>query len=234
MKMKNIYNEDMLSFFLKKYGLNEIFDNNIIKDIKMFQYDKGEIICRSGERLEYMFFLVKGKLKIYTTLPNGKSILLRFNRPLGIIGDMEFLNGYEIKSNVESVNDSILLGISYKALFTYAYDEPKFLRFLVKYLSHKLYTISNAASLNLLYTVESRFASYLISTALDENNSLYIDEIKTSKLTEIAELLGTSYRHLNRVVSKFAMEGIVSRKKGSIIIKEVKRLKELSNGNLYE
>ena len=45
-----------------------------------------------------------------------------------------------------------------------------------------------------------------------KHNEHQIEEIKAAKLTEIAELLGTSYRHLNRVISQFASAGLVERR----------------------
>ncbi|WP_249599343.1 helix-turn-helix domain-containing protein, partial [Peribacillus frigoritolerans] len=53
-------------------------------------------------------------------------------------------------------------------------------------------------------------------------------------LMEIADLIGTSYRHLNRVIHKFCGEGIIQRKKGVINIKDLSRLRERAEGNIYE
>jgi CRP-like cAMP-binding protein len=58
--------------------------------------------------------------------------------------------------------------------------------------------------------------------------------MKTPKLTELADLLGTSYRHLNRVIKKLSLESIIERKKGVFYIKDIQKLKELAIGNIYE
>ncbi len=63
---------------------------------------------------------------------------------------------------------------------------------------------------------------------------MFYKEMRTSYLTEVAALLGTSYRHLNRVVHRLSSEGTIYRKNGSLYIKDLQRLRERANGNIYE
>ncbi|WP_245600218.1 Crp/Fnr family transcriptional regulator [Paenibacillus harenae] len=216
-----------------QYKLNEIFDPAAIASMRLLSYSKGEAVCSAGDHLDHLYLLVKGKTKVYTTLPNGKSVLLRFNEPLAVVGDMELMTGNPVQCMVESVGESLFLAISKEALRDTAFQSPRFLSFIIKQLSHKLYTASNASSLNLLYPVENRFASYLVSVTSDDPHSAALKEIKTDKLTEVAEKLGTSYRHLNRVIAQLARSGIVERERGAVYIRDLERLKELASGNLY-
>ncbi|MCD9020587.1 cyclic nucleotide-binding domain-containing protein [Cohnella silvisoli] len=231
--MRKIHDPKALRSLMDEHQLSGIFDEKTEAAMELFAFDKGEMVCSVGDRLEHLFMLVKGKIKIYKVLPNGKAILIRFYNPLSTIGDLEMLGELTVKSSVESVNDTLFIGIKQQALVDTAYNDPAFLRFIIKHLAHKLHTFSNASSLNLLYPVETRFASYLVSITMDENDQTQIEEIKTAKLTEIAEMLGTSYRHLNRVISQFAAAGLVERSRGSLFVKDINQLKKLANGNLY-
>lgn len=226
--------KELLNYYINKYNLKEIFKDNILNQLKLIKYNKGDLICKPEDKLTNLYLLVKGKLKIYTVLENGKSFLLRFNKPLGVIGDIEVFTEYEVKTYVEAIDKVILISVSYEDINKYVCNDPHFLHFIIKHLSHKLYTISNLTTLNILYPLENRFASYMLSTLIDENNSEYIEEIKTSKLTEIANLLGSSYRHLNRIINKFTEEGIIEKNKGYIRIININKLKVLAKGNLYE
>ncbi|EKS54249.1 transcriptional regulator, partial [Citrobacter freundii ATCC 8090 = MTCC 1658 = NBRC 12681] len=84
------------------------------------------------------------------------------------------------------------------------------------------------------YPVENRFASYLLSTLEGGTQPTASDELKTAKLTEVAELLGTSYRHLNRVIQSMSASGIIERKRGALHIRNRKKVVELASGNIYE
>jgi len=69
---------------------------------------------------------------------------------------------------------------------------------------------------------------------LTSTDDSFEEEIKTSNLVETAELLGTSYRHLNRVINGLVEKDIVERRKGIIQVKNMKKLEELADGIKYE
>lgn len=231
--MKKIFDHKLLTSYIETYSLNSIFKEKILGYMELFKFDKGELICTKDSEIEYMYFLVEGKIKVSTLHDNGKSILLRFNKPLSIFGDIEFLTDYKVQCNAEAQSQALLIGIKMDILRTYAYEDTKFLQFIIKNLSEKLYVISNSTSINLSYNLENRLASYIISIIDDENN-LTNKEVDFSKPTEIASLLGTSYRHLNRVIQELVSKGIIEKNKKIVTVKNLKKLKELSDGNIYE
>lgn len=231
--MKKIFDQDLLDSYIEIYSLNSIFKEKILGYMELFKFDKGELICTKDSEIDYMYFLVEGKIKVSTLHDNGKSILLRFNKPLSIFGDIEFLTDYKVQCNAEAQSQALLIGINMDTLRTYAYEDIKFLQFIIKNLSEKLYVISNSTSINLSYNLENRLASYIISVIDDENN-LTNREADFSKPTEIASLLGTSYRHLNRVIQELVSKGIIEKNKKIITVKNFEKLRELSDGNIYE
>ncbi|NUU64116.1 Crp/Fnr family transcriptional regulator [Paenibacillus agri] len=232
--MQMIYDREAVRHLAEKNGLDEIFGGPMIESMELRLYGDGEAVCSVGDKLEYLFILVQGNLKIHTLLPNGKSMLVRFARPMSIIGDVELLREYPVKNQVESVGDSLILLAGRRRLLKEMEHNAVLLRFLYGELSHKLYTLGQTSALNLLYPVENRFASYLLSLLTDSEGIRYVDEIRTSTLTETAELLGTSYRHLNRIVRKFIEQGIIERKHGRLSILDEGKLAELASGSLYE
>lgn len=232
--MQTLYDQDAVRALAERNGLDQIFSSEVIQEMELRCYGDGEAICSVGDVLEGLFILMEGKLKIHTLLPNGKSMLVRFAKPTSIIGDVELLRQYPVKNQVESVGDSLLLVAGKKLMFKELENNVTLLRFLVGELSHKLYTLGQTSALNLLYPVENRFASYLLSLFADQGEGQYVEEIRTSTLTETAELLGTSYRHLNRIVKRFIEEGIIERKRGRLIVLHEGKLAELASGNLYE
>lgn len=227
--MKRLNDREKLFSYIERYELNKVFQENILEQMELFHFNKGELICSKDSELKYMFFLVEGKVKTGTLHDNGKSILLRFNHPLSIFGDVEILTNYRVLCNVECITESLLIGIDMDILRASACDDTTFLKFIIKNLSSKLYGISNSTSINLLYPLESRLASYLLSMA--EEDSIVVS---IPKLTEIAPLLGASYRHLNRTINELVSSGIIDKDKSTVTIKDMERLRELAQGNIYE
>lgn len=232
--MERISDEKLFNYYLCKQKLDLFLDAEMVSRMELYQLMKGESLCNIGEELNYMYFLVKGKLRITTTQPNGKSLLLMFYNPLSIIGDIEFTTNFPVRVNVESVCMSHLIRIDFRYLEKSFEKYPEFLRYILKTISYKLYSLSNYTSINLLYPVENRFASYIISNVENGKKSMFIDGKGNLKLTDIAELLGTSYRHLNRVIQKLCNLSIISRSKESIVIINEDKLNHLTVENIYE
>ncbi len=196
-------------------------------------YEKGEDILVSGEPMDYFYFIVEGKAKIFLRLENGKSLLLRFARPLSELGSAEVLKEPRIvNSCVQSLYGTTVIKIPFTAIDKYAINDATFLKCIVRSLGRMLATASNTHSLNISYPFKNRFASYLISiTRVDYVER--IDEINIDQFCDLATYLGTSYRHLSRVVRELEQEGIIKKEKKKFIILDYDRLESLSGG-FYE
>lgn len=224
--------EKQLLDYIKQFKLDEFFSSALISELKVERLPKGALLCALGEPLENFYMLVEGKLKIYALQENGKKILIRFYRPFAAVGDLEFLSDYEPNALVETQEPSTVLSISMATIRKSAYDCPKFLRFVVRELSRKMFAYSRACQMNLVYPLENRIASYLwsICTITDGKQ---LEEIRVTSLNEMADLLCTSYRHLSRVLTQLEDRNIISRNRGKIKIIDHNQLNNLAVG-LFE
>lgn len=221
-----------LNDYITKHGLDAVFEDSLVGNMKLKEVVRGEQLVRLGEKLEWFYLLVAGKLKVYRLVENGKKILIRFFRPLSAIGDLEFLSDFPPNAVVEAIDPSLVIAVPMKEIRKKAYDCPRFLRFVILQLSQKAYAFSKISSMNLVYPLENRIASYLWSVSkIDDDKDL--EEIRVNSLTELADLLATSYRHLSRVLSSMESEGIISRIRGGIKIIDFQKLETLSVG-LFE
>ena len=219
---------------IEDYDLDKVFTKETIQRLTYYKINQGDIVCVKGDKLDHMYFLLSGKIKIHTISPEGKGLILRFKTPMAIIGDVEYIQGTEVFHTVEAVTEGYMVGVSFQKLRTYERQNTKFLEFLLEVISNKFYTESHASTLNMLYPADVRLASYLLSISDDGKGSTFHEEMRTSNLQEFADVMGTSYRHLNRILSSFHQKGIIERKRGSIKIKDLDLLREKANGNIYE
>lgn len=225
--MKFLNNQELLKKYILKYDINNIFQSNMQKHMQLIKYQKSEPIFLEGDKLEYFYFVVDGNIKIYSLLQNGRKILLRFIKPFGTLGEIELMGDYLSKNNAEVVNDpSLLIGIKISDIEKYALEDTQFLKFINKLLSYKLVTIDNTMALNLAYPLKARLASYLIT--LVSGKERRIKEIQTSDLSDMADLLGSSKRHLTRVIKDLSKSKIIEKNDKIITIKNYNKLKELS------
>lgn len=229
--MKKINNLKEMDKYILKYEISNIFTDDMKPYMELFFFRKSEHIFRESEEIKYLFFFVKGKAKVYITLSNGKSLLLCFYQGFKVLGDLEIINLQNASTNVQVIEDTICIGISLENVRTYLLNDAKFLRFICNSLGEKLNRCSRNSSINLLYSLENRLASYIIATSEKINNTGQLEF--NGNLTEIAELLGTSYRHLLRTLNTFCLKGAIRKKNRSFEVIDERILKKLA-ADLYK
>ncbi|WP_019242959.1 MULTISPECIES: Crp/Fnr family transcriptional regulator [Bacillus] len=232
--MRIIDNKPLIYSYLEKNNLNVFFSSLDINKIQLCSFTKGENIITAGEPLQKILFLVEGKVKIFTMTPEDKRLIIRFLKAPVTLGDIEFANEEVAMNSVEASTDCMALCISYKNVKETIGNNPSFLQFLLKSIAQKFRTKTSFTTFIVLYPVEVRFASYLLSISTDSKGTLFREEMKNSSLVDIADIIGTSYRHLNRVIQKLCNEQVIERVNGAIHIKNLKKLRKLAKDNIYE
>ena len=232
--MKEIKDRELLQNYLHAHTIESAFSEQLLPHLSLYSFDQGELICSQGDASQFLYVLVKGKIKIYTTSAEGKALILSFKKPLEVIGDIEYVQGIDIINTVEAVSSVIMIGVHYRPLKEYGSDYAPLLQFLLDIITRKFYIKSNSMRFNLMYPVEVRLASYLLSISYDESGAPLQEQSNTIKLIDAANLIGTSYRHLNRVIHQFCTEGLIERNKGLILVKNREGLSALASHNIYE
>lgn len=187
---------------LKQYGL---------PDVEKIQathvsYEKKEKIFCEGEPLERLIIMISGRARVSRSIQNGESILTGFYEGNGMIGELEFFTEGLIQHNIQAVSNVEGIGISLSTNIDYLRENLFFVNQLAKKLASKMERSSLNSAINQLVPVESRLCAY-ISLMSDEG---YFRE----NMTELAELLGTSYRHLMRILSNLCKKGVLEHGKG--------------------
>ena len=225
--MKKISNNDLLKHYFVKHDIEKILGKDIINYAKLHFYKKNEFILEAESELDYYFLLVDGKIKISYLFENGKSMLLKFYSDFMSIGDLELLRNKPIRCNVEAIENSYLIAIPSEILRKKYVNNVEFLHYLVNSLSEKLEATINNSSYNYVYPLINRLASYLVEHIRD-NKYIMIN----SSFKEIAQFLGTTYRHLGRTLKELELMSIIKCDNKIIYILDENKLRELSK-NMY-
>jgi CRP-like cAMP-binding protein len=230
--MKEIIDIEKINQYLNQYGLEDVFPEPLRQRLALYRFEPEEALCLQGEEPQFLFLLVQGKVKVYTTSTEGKTLLISFTNPLGIIGEIECLRDRENLNTVTAVSQVETIGVHKRWLTQYGL-EASFLRFLLDMVTEKFYTKSISLSSSLLYPVEVRLASYLLSVSYGDEGESF-SRVSMSNMKDTANLIGTSYRHLNRVLQSFCSAGLVERRKGKLAVIDRKGLTAVAGRNIYE
>lgn len=203
--MEVLKNDKLLKRYLDKHDMKSHFTDMPIECMVMHKYEKGEHICIEGQELEFFYLFVEGRAKVYMTPSNGRALLLSFYEGFRLLGDVELVTKKPASSNVQVIETAICIGIPFNYARKELIKDIKFLQYVCDVLGEKLYRSSINSSINLLYPLENRLASCIVGMIQVKGEVLIFQE----KLTEIADLLGTSYRHLLRTLNQLTEKGVL-------------------------
>ncbi len=231
--MELINDPNKLDCYIKKYHISDFFTKDISEHMNLYHFKRNEYIFKSGESYSHFYFFVEGKAKIYKSLSNGKALLLCFYDGLNILGEVELFSSDDFTTNAQAIDDVYCIGIPIKIVREILLDDSIFLRNISRLLSEKLNRITINSSINQLYPLENKLASYIASTGHTVTSYGKTRFIFNENLSEIAELLGTSYRHLLRTLYTLSSKGVLNKKKNCYEVIDAHRLKQLA-ADLYK
>lgn len=235
--MKVYLNKAQLDQYIRKYHIENYFSDFsfFYQYMRLVRFSRNDMIYSDKQTLDYIYFFISGKLKVCSNLSNGKSLLLCFFEDFEILGDLELFKLTPVNNTIKVVKESycIAIPINNETIKKALLSDVQFLNFLSLSLANKLYKISEISSLNILCALEIRLATYILSLSekhIDKNATYNL--VFSENLTETAELLGTSYRHLLRTMQHFVKIGLLEKQEDHYLIKDIDQLKALSSDSL--
>ncbi|PGZ17292.1 hypothetical protein COE43_13055, partial [Bacillus cereus] len=60
---------DLIIQYLKAYNMLEIFSGISTDNFQVNHFEKGKLICDKDDEINRLYFVVKGKVKVYTITP---------------------------------------------------------------------------------------------------------------------------------------------------------------------
>lgn len=162
-----------------------------------------ECITYQGYPVDTMYYLLSGIVKSYSTSEDGKTMIYAFLKSGETLGDIEFFTNCETLGTtlaVTTVECIVLDVVKYRDRLM---NDVDFLQNSIANLGLKLVKSARNHTINLLQPVHVRVASYVIAVAQDG--------IFQSSITDMAELIGASYRHVWRVLQGFCADGFLEK-----------------------
>jgi CRP-like cAMP-binding protein len=201
-------------------GLSPEQLNLVLRRTSLLTVPKGVFLFRQGEPANEMFLLESGRVRLHETTANGRELLIRFVRAGEVFGDKAAIIGAEFGGS--AVSDS--------PVRTYAWTSKTIVALLgeVPRLATNLFTIANQ------YLHYSRERYRMLATAPAERRIRWAlkefarsfgspggnTRIITGRALQqdIADLAITTIYTVNRVLRTYEQRGILTRKRGCIVL----------------
>ena len=207
---------------LGRYGIHDAKQYPALRHT----FEPGEYLLREGEPIEYIYFVVSGKAKVFLSLSDGKRLLLAYFMSRGVIGDVELMtNNHNAISTTQSVTKFVCVALPRNICKDKLYSNVEFVNNIAKELAGKLVQRVNGGTISSLQPLEFRLCAYIIQS---ESGGIFRET-----LTEVAEFVGASYRHLLRRLDKLCSDQVLRKEPGGYRILDYQALCKKA-GNLYE
>lgn len=207
------------------------FSNEVTKEMQIKSYEPNEAILKNGDEIEGLYFLIEGQYYVSSIEITGRELLLRYCKAPAILGDIELVEHCIIQSNCTAAENCKFLFIPLHIYKKYLYLDATFTNLLLKELAYKLKTCTVSSRVNALSSVATRLAAYYCTLESVETSSSYIE---TRTLDEVAALIGTTKRHLNRILKKWSEEEAIIRLGDTLQILDWDKIKYYSNDIRFE
>lgn len=212
---KNINRVELAQFpFLSEAILQQSF---------LINYERNEKITSQLEKLTNLFIILEGKARIIQQEPNGKSLILQFLEPGDFIGELTIVQAEESPKDVVAIGKVRCLAIPLAIVEEHLWKMAEFSQFIARYIGKKLLLrmehFSNAQSFELKYRLAALLLEVAVADQYTENN------------TQIADYLGTSYRHLTHTFKYLRENGYITKNQTGYLIDPEKLHQLIQLGN---
>ncbi len=210
---------------------NYTFTQDLTSSLIVRHFQPNEYILKAGDQIDGVYFLLSGRYMVSSLEVTGKELLLRYCQQPSIMGDIEIFTDCLVVSNCIAVEPCEVLIIPLEVYETHLKIDSKFNQLLLKELAYKLLTCTISSRVNALSPVNVRLAAYLCTVESPTHVNQYI---KTNSLDDVASLIGTTKRHINRILKDWTEKGIISREDDAIEILDWSKMKEISENVRFE
>ena len=143
--MRTVQDEQLLQKNIQELDISSVLDLQKVKPV-LCSYERGELLTGPHIHQKYLLFVSSGIVQIYGIGIDGRKIPVNLAKRGDIIGDVEFSRAGSSNLFSEAARDVLCLGISIPKYRQILENDARFLRFLLKTVSSKVYLTSVAES----------------------------------------------------------------------------------------
>lgn len=191
-------------------------------------YRKGDIIILQDSKVEGLYIIREGRVKISRISEDGKIKVLAILSSGDIMGEMSILDEELASATAEAIEDSRLVFIKREDFQSILVRYPMITLGIAQILAKRLRLADREIEELAFYSVKSRVIKTLMELA-DRYGEKTNSGIRLSlKLThqELADMVGTSRETVSRIISVLEKRQLITNERGYTVIRDINALKD--------
>lgn len=228
--LKQEFNADMIGIkqlLEASSGIKELMAFTEDRDIN--RYKKRQTVYSEGNHPNRLYYIVKGKVKVYKTNKDGKELVTELFSTGDFVGHVALLEKSVYKDTAETLEEAELAVIPKEDFDELINKNPeiarKFIQLLAKNISEKESQLLNLAYNSLRKKVADALLLIQAKYRKNSNDNFDIDLSREN----LATLAGTATESLIRTLSDFKNEKLIDIHDGRISILNQEKLENLFN-----
>lgn len=218
--MEIIRDPAVLRKWIDAFHLQDYVTADLLEIGEVHVYTSGEYLAHEGTPAPYFDFLVHGDVISYSYTCTGRIHCESYMSGFGILGQAAALWEQPAFNDVLALTECTCVTIRMDQYREPLLNDVKFLRFITYWMSQ--HVRDNAFRHNPL---EVRTARFILQVARND--------VFRFNLSQCADILETSYRHLLRVLKQMCSEGLLEHRGNGYQIRDRQGLTLLSRGELH-
>ncbi|WP_075603282.1 Crp/Fnr family transcriptional regulator [Saccharicrinis aurantiacus] len=198
-----------------------------------FKCQNGQQFILEGAPVSGLYFIFQGAVKVYKSIDDSSSQIIRLSKDGEIVGHRGFGTNYVYDISASAMQDTILCHFQSDILIDMLHKTPELMYDFMLFYADQLQKSESNAKLFGRMTVKDKVINGLlfIQRKFGQDNEFFN---LTFSRKDIAEFAGTSQEQVIRVISALKKEGLVSTKGKKIgILNSSKIEAELSESGYF-
>ncbi|HMT28316.1 MAG TPA: Crp/Fnr family transcriptional regulator [Bacteroidia bacterium] len=217
--------------FFAPFGVLEIeVRKKIESQLKIFQFQKKQIIHRAGFTPTGLFIINKGKVKIYKISDSSREIIIHIAGEGEMVGYSALMRHSEYHFWAETIEKTEMSFLPKKNFFECIENNPHFSVSLMKLFACQFDAVMDKMVDILSDQVRKRTAKTLLW--LMETHGLD-EDLKTIKITlsrnDLAHLVATNTETLVRTLTELSKDKVIELKRKKIVIMNLEELNRIAH-----
>ncbi|WP_434565392.1 Crp/Fnr family transcriptional regulator [Thermoanaerobacterium thermosaccharolyticum] len=192
-------------------------------------YAKGNIIINEGDKIDNIYIIHKGKIKVYKINLDGKEQILYILKDGDTFGENSIFKEQKATFYTEAIDDVKLCLLSREDFIRIISRNPEIALKIMNYLLERLQNIESLVKDITTEDVKTRLLSMILRLA-DKEGIKSSDGIKLKlylSREDIANLLGTTRETISRKLHELEDDGIIKfLSNKEILLKDIEKFKE--------
>jgi CRP/FNR family transcriptional regulator, cyclic AMP receptor protein len=170
-------------------------------------YPKNAILINEGDIGDSLFIVLAGRVKVYSSNPAGREVVIAFHGPGEYLGEMS-LDGSPRSASVLTLEPTTCALVTRASFREFILAHPDFALHLIEKLIQRVrLTTENVKSLA-LSDVYGRLVKLLLALAVEQDGQLIVPEKLTQQ--DIAERVGASRDMISRLLKDLVAGGYLN------------------------